>query len=53
MIMTSAPGNEGVSYFVINEGVQINGTNIQSYFDTGIQYVLTQAEYMCPMKYST
>ena len=29
MIMTSAPGNEGVSDFLRNEGVQTNKTNIQ------------------------
>ena len=28
MIMTSAPGNEGVSNFVINEGGHINETNL-------------------------
>ena len=53
MIVTSAPINEGVSYFVINEGVHINKTNLQSYFEVGLQYVLTQVEYTCPMKYST
>ena len=53
MIITSAPGNEGVIDFVINEGGQINKKNFQSSFDIGIQYVITQAEYMCPMKYST
>ena len=46
MIMTSASGNEGVGDFVINEGVQINKTNLQSSFDIGFQCVLTQAEYM-------
>ena len=29
MMMTSAPGNEGVSDFVFNEGVQITEANIQ------------------------
>ena len=53
IMMTSAPGNEGVSDFVSNEGYQINETNIQSSLDIGLQYVLTQAEYICPMKYST
>ena len=53
MMMTIAPGNEGVTNFVINKGGQINETNIQSYLDIGLQYVITQAEYMFPMKYST
>ena len=50
MIMTNAPGNEGVSYFVRNEGVHITEENIQSSFDIGLQYVLTQSYYMCPIK---
>ena len=29
MMMTSAPGNEGVSDFVINEGGQITEANLQ------------------------
>ena len=53
MMMTSAPGNESVSDFVSTEGCHINETKIQSSFDIGLQYVITQAEYMCPMKYST
>ena len=53
MILTSAPGNECVGAFVINEGGHINETNIQSSFDIELQYVLTHAEYMRPMKYST
>ena len=53
MMTTSSPSNEGVSDFVINEGGQINETNIQSYFYNVLQYVITQAEYMCSMKYST
>ena len=53
MMITSVPGNRGVSGFVSNEGVHINKTNIQSSFDIGLQYVLTKADYMCPMKYST
>ena len=44
MMMTSAPGNEGVSDFLRNEGGQINETNIQSSFDIGLQYVIIQAE---------
>ena len=39
--------------FVSNEGGQIDETNLQSYFDIGLQYVLTQVQYMFQMKYST
>ena len=53
MIMIGAPGNEGVSDFVSNERGQINKTNLQSYFEIELQYVLMQAQYMCPIKYST
>ena len=53
MMMTSAPGNEGVSDFMSNEGGQIKQKNIQLSFHIGLQYVLTQVEYMCLMKYST
>ena len=51
--MDSAPVNECVSDFVINEWGQITEENTQSSFDIRLQYVLTQAEYMCPMKYYT
>ena len=53
MMMTTAPGNKGASDFVRNEEGQANKTNLQSYFDIGLQYVLNQSEYMCTMKYST
>ena len=42
IMMVSAPGNKGVSYFVINEGGRITEANLQSYFDIGLQYVLNQ-----------
>ena len=50
MMMKIAPGDEGVGDFVRNEGGQINETNLQSFFGIGFQYVLTQSDYMCPMK---
>ena len=53
MMMKISPVNEGVSDFVSNEGIHITEANIQSSFDILLQYVLTQAEYICPMKYST
>ena len=49
-MMTNAPGNEGMSDSMSNEGGQINETNLQSFFGIGFQYVLTQSDYMCPMK---
>ena len=53
MVMDSAPGNEFVSGFVRNEWVRITEANIQSSFDIVLQYIITQAECMFPMKYST
>ena len=53
MMMNSAPGNECVSDFVRNEWGQITEANFQKSFDIGLQYVIIQVEYMCPMKYST
>ena len=53
MMMDIAPGNERVSDFTSNKWGQITKANLLSSFDIGLQYVLTQAEYMCPMKYST
>ena len=49
-MMYSAPGNECVSGYITPWG-HIAEVNLQSFFDIGIQYVLTQEEYMCPMKY--
>ena len=37
----------------MNERGHINEKNCQSSFEIGPQYVLTEAEYMCTMKYST
>ena len=53
MMIESAPGNEGVSGFLRNEGGHITEENLQLYFGIGLQCVVTQAEYRCPMKYST
>ena len=53
MMMTSVPGTEYLGGFVRNEGGQITEANLQSYFDIVRKYVLTQADYMCPMKYLT
>ena len=44
MMVDIVPGNECVSDFVSNELVQITEANIQSSFDTGLQYVIIQAE---------
>ena len=38
MMTKSAPGNEFVSDFVINEGEQITEANLQSSFEIGLQY---------------